>query len=144
LINLNETTIFNGELKGKLSFSVIYKGISLDYGVGGCHACIESGVYNANDDTIILDIDADGLYPCLAIQQGLYPEHLGTEFLDIYAGEIVNVRLAEKKKPKKERDFVIVEGFKLASNGSYGKTNSEDSYLYDPLYKNYNIRTNYD
>ena len=130
----NETTIFNGELKGKLSFSVIYKGISLDYGVGGCHACIKSGVYEANDDIIILDIDADGLYPCLAIQQGLFPEHLGTEFLDIYAGEIVNVRLAEKKKPKKERDFVIVEGFKLAANGSYGKTNSEDSYLYDPLY----------
>lgn len=127
------TVVYNAELKGVLSYSVIYNGIKLDYGVGGCHACIKPGIYEANDDIIILDIDADGLYPCLAIQQDLYPEHL-PGFLDIYAGKIVNVRLAEKKKPKKERDFVIVEGFKLAANGSFGKTNSDDSYLYDPLY----------
>lgn len=60
LVNkFNNTTIFNGELKGKLAFSVIYKGIALDYGVGGCHACIKPGVYTATDDLIILDIDAD-------------------------------------------------------------------------------------
>lgn len=70
----------------------------------------------------------------LAITQGLYPEHLGPEFLDIYDKEIVSKRLAEKKKPKSERDFVIVEGFKLAANGSYGKTNEANSWLYDPLY----------
>ena len=74
------------------------------------------------------------MYPSLAITQNLYPKHLGSEFIDIYDKEIVSVRLKEKKKPKKERDFVIVEGFKLASNGSYGKTNEEKSWLYDPLY----------
>lgn len=57
------------------------------------------------------------LYPSLAIQLGLYPEHLGKEFLEIYDEDIVSVRLAEKIKPKKERDFVIMEGFKLAANG---------------------------
>ena len=128
------TTVYNGELKGALSYSVIYNGIKLDYGVGGCHACIKSGVYESNDEIMILDIDADGLYPSLAINQGLYPQHLGPEFLDIYNGEIVSVRMKEKHKPKKERDFVIVEGFKLASNGFYGKSNSQDSYAYDPLY----------
>ena len=61
----------------------------------------------------------------LAISQGLYPEHLGPGFLDIYDKEIVSVRLKEKKKSKKERDFVIIEGFKLAANGAYGKTNEE-------------------
>ena len=70
----------------------------------------------------------------LAITQGLYPEHLGPQFIDIYWGEIVKKRIEEKKKPKSERDFVIVEGFKLAANGSYGKTNEEKSWLYDPLY----------
>lgn len=70
----------------------------------------------------------------LAITQGLYPKHLGPEFIDIYWGEIVSKRLEEKKKPKSERDFVIVEGFKLAANGSYGKTKEESSWLYDPLY----------
>lgn len=74
------------------------------------------------------------MYPSLAITQGLYPEHLGPEWINIYNGEIVSVRVAEKHKPKAERDFVIVEGFKLAANGSYGKTNEERSWLYDPLY----------
>lgn len=128
------TTVYNGELKGALSYSVIYNGIKLDYGVGGCHACIKSGIYESNEEIMILDIDADGLYPNLAINQGLYPQHLGPEFLDIYNGEIVSVRMKEKHKPKKERDFVIVEGFKLAANGFYGKSNSQDSYAYDPLY----------
>lgn len=58
------------------------------------------------------------MYPSLAITQNLYPKHLGSEFIDIYDKEIVSVRLKEKKKPKKERDFVIVEGFKLAANGT--------------------------
>jgi hypothetical protein len=46
----------------------------------------------------------------------------------------VAVRLAEKAKPKKQRDPVIMEGLKLAANGSYGKSNEESSFLYDPEY----------
>jgi len=126
--------IHNGETKGKVDFSVIYHGIKIDYGTGGAHACIKPGVYDSDDEFGIYDLDIDSLYPMLGITQGLYPEHLGPGFLDIYYGEIVSKRLEEKKKPKKERDFVIVEGFKLAANGSYGKTNEEKSWLYDPLY----------
>lgn len=74
------------------------------------------------------------LYPSLAIQLGLYPNHLGPIFLDIYDKDIVSVRLAEKVKPKKERDLVIMEGYKLAANGIYGKSGEESSSLYDPLY----------
>jgi len=60
LVNqFNSTIVYNGELKGALSCNVIYKGIKLDFGVGGCHACIKPGVYEANEEYIILDIDAD-------------------------------------------------------------------------------------
>lgn len=135
LINtFKNTKIYNGETKGKLAYSVIYHGIKIDYGTGGAHACIKPGVYNADEEYGIYDLDIDSLYPMLAISQGLYPEHLGPGFLDIYDKEIVSVRLKEKKKSKKERDFVIIEGFKLAANGAYGKTNEEKSWLYDPLY----------
>lgn len=135
LINkFSNTIIYNGETKGKVNFSLIYHGIKIDYGTGGAHACIKPGVYDSDDEFGIYDLDIDSLYPMLGITQELYPEHLGPGFLDIYYGEIVSKRLEEKKKPKKERDFVIVEGFKLAANGSYGKTNEEKSWLYDPLY----------
>ena len=130
----SESKIFNGETKNKLGYSVIYNGFKFDYGTGGCHGCISPGVYVSDDKWIILDLDFDAMYPSLAIIQNIYPEHLGPEFIDIYDGEIVSVRIKEKKKPKKERDFVIVEGFKLAANGTYGKSNSNDSFLYDPLY----------
>ena len=129
---IEQTTLIN--TKGEFSFSVIFQGIKIDYGTGGAHACITPGVYESNNEKIIIDADADALYPCLAINQGLYPEHLGPGFLNIYRDEIVYKRIKEKHKPKLERDFVIVEGFKLAANGFYGKTNSDDSYAYDPLY----------
>lgn len=135
LINaFKNTKIYNGETKGKLSHSVIYNGIKIDYGTGGAHACIKPGVYTSDEEFGIYDVDIDSLYPMLAISQGLYPEHLGPGFLDIYGKEIVGVRLSEKKKPKSERNFVIIEGFKLSANGAYGKTNEEKSWLYDPLY----------
>lgn len=132
--DFEKINIYNGVTKDVFSLSVIYHGIKIDYGTGGAHASIKPGVYESDDKWMILDLDIDGMYPNLGITQGLYPEHLGKEFIDIYDGEIVSVRMKEKKKPKKERDFVIVEGFKLAANGSYGKSNSDDSFLYDPLY----------
>lgn len=132
--DFSKINIYNGVTKDVFSLSVIYHGIKIDYGTGGAHASIKPGIYSSDNEWMILDLDIDGMYPNLAITQGLYPEHLGSEFIDIYDGEIVSVRMKEKKKPKKERDFVILEGFKLAANGSYGKSNSDDSFLYDPLY----------
>ena len=135
LVNkFSKLNIFNGVTKGVINESVIYNNIKIDYGTGGAHACIAPGVYKSSDKKMILDLDIDSMYPMLAISQNIYPEHLGSEFIDIYDGEIVSVRLAEKKKPKNSRDFVIMEGFKLAANGTYGKSNEEKSWLYDPLY----------
>lgn len=128
-----ENTIISN-IKGAFSESVTYHGITMDYGTGGLHSCIEPGIYEADDEWMILDEDVGSLYPSLAIQLGLYPEHLGPVFLEIYDKDIVSVRLSEKVKPKKERDMVIMEGYKLAANGIYGKSGEETSPLYDPLY----------
>ena len=121
-------------IKGAFEESVYFHDIQIDYGTGGAHSSCSPGVYEANDYWMILDEDIGSLYPSIAIQLGIYPEHLGKTYLDIYDREIVSVRLAEKVKPKKERDMVIMEGFKLAANGTYGKTGEESSFLYDPLY----------
>ena len=120
--------------KGEFSESVIYHGIKINYGTGGAHSATYPGVYESDDYWIIVDQDVGSLYPSIAIQLGLYPEHLGPEFLEIYDKDIVSVRLAEKIKPKKERDMVIMDGFKLSANGIYGKSGEETSALYDPLY----------
>lgn len=118
------------ELKGSFKYSLDYKGFQFDLGTGGIHGCIKSGVYESTDTHIIVDIDVASLYPSLAIANGLYPEHLGENFVKVYDEGIVQPRL----KAKKEGDKVMNLGFKLSANSVYGKSNSEYSWLYDPLY----------
>jgi hypothetical protein len=120
--------------KGAIEKSIIYKGIRYDYGTGGIHACISSGVYMSDDYYIIKTCDVASLYPNLAIVYGLFIEHLGVESLYVYDQDIVALRMAEKKKPKAEQDKAIVDGFKEAANIFYGKSNDVNSFLYDPLY----------
>ena len=82
---------------------------------------------------MILDLDVSSLYPSVAKSLGLYPEHLGIQFMNQYSG-FIDKRIIEKHKPKDERDNVLIEGYKLVLNGTYGKSNEEKSFLYDPLY----------
>lgn len=109
-------TVNGNDLKGAIELSCIFHGIKIDYGLGGAHSSAKSGIYEANDEWIIYDQDIGSLYPSIAIQLGIYPEHLGIEFRDLYDKDIVSVRLAEKRKPKKERDNVIMSGYKKAAN----------------------------
>ena len=53
--------------------------------------------------------------------------------MELYKGFIED-RLKEKHKPKNERNTTLIEGYKLILNGTYGKSNEESSFLYDPLY----------
>jgi len=122
------------ETKGAIDHSIIYKEIRYDYGTGGIHACIKSGVYESDDKYIIKSLDVASLYPNIPIVYGFWIEHLGEEFLNVYRDNIVMVRLAEKAKPKDQQDKAIVDGYKESANIPYGKSNDENSFLYDPLY----------
>lgn len=133
LLNFFKSTTIN-ETKGAIDKSAIYKGIKYVYGTGGVHAAIKSGVYLSDDTYIIKSLDVASLYPNIPIVERFYPEHLGIAFLDVYENDIVNIRLAEKSKPKELQDKSIVDGYKEAANIPYGKSNDENSFLYDPLY----------
>lgn len=109
--------------------SVIYKGFKYDYGTGGIHGCIESGIYTEDENFIIIDIDVKSFYPNLAITNNFYPQHLGPEFVDIYK-EIFD----ERVNAQKQGDNVTNSGLKLALNGVYGKSNDKFSLFYDPKY----------
>ena len=127
-----KSTCVTGE-KGEFQFSVIYHNYKFDFGLGGSHGCIKPGVYESNDYWMILDLDVSSLYPSIADSLQLYPEQLGIQFMQQYSS-FIKKRIAEKHKPKNERDNVLIEGYKLVLNGCYGKSNEEKSFLYDPLY----------
>ena len=117
-------------LKESFSYSFEYQGFQFDLGTGGIHGCIKQGVYKEDEDYCIVDADVGSLYPSLAITLGLYPEHLGKEFPRIYEENLLKPRLEAKKRGDKVMDL----GYKLSLNSVYGKSNSEFSWLYDPLY----------
>jgi len=119
--------------KGDLTFSEKFRGYQFDYGSGGMHQCIKPGIYLSDETYIIKDLDVTGLYPNLAIANGMYPAHLGDEFFQVYKNDIVDVRTAEKIKGDKG-DKAIVEGFKEAANASYGNSNNKYSWLFDSQY----------
>lgn len=116
--------------KGAFSRSVIYKGFRFDYGTGGLHGCIKPGIYESDDDHVIIDSDVASLYPSIAIQNQLYPEHLGKIFCSVYENEIVRPRLEAKKRG----DKIMADGFKLSANSVYGKSNDKYSFLQDAEY----------
>lgn len=122
------------ETKGSLDYSLIYKNLKYEYGLGGLHACIKPGIYDSDEKYIIKTCDVASLYPNIPIVYNFWIEHLGEEFLTVYRDEIVNVRLAEKVKPKEQQDKAIIDGYKEAANIPYGKSNDVNSFLYDPLY----------
>jgi len=119
--------------KKEEEISVVYKGFEFVYGKGGIHGSVTNKLVEVDNEYVIIDADVASLYPSIAIVNGLYPQHLGPEFKDIYKKEIVDVRLAEKAK-KDKGNKAIVEGFKEASNATYGKSNDIYSWLYDPQY----------
>lgn len=122
------------DTKNDFKYELRFKGYEFHYGAGGIHQCITPGVYLEDDIWIIKDLDVASLYPSIACMNGMYPAHLGKEFFTVYKNNIVDVRLAEKAKPAGERDIAIIEGFKEAANATYGNSNSEYSWLYDPQY----------
>lgn len=117
------------ETKGAVEESVIHKGFKYDFGSGGIHGAIKSGVYKSDSEYIIKSCDVASLYPSLAVVNRLYPEHLGESFCTVYK-RILDLRVLAKSNG----DNVMSDGFKLALNSVYGKSNDVNSFLYDPKY----------
>ena len=131
-LNKIKSTTING-VKGEFALSIVYHGARFDFGQGGAHSCSEPQIWKSDDEWMILDLDVSSLYPSIAKSLGLYPEHLGKLFLNQYVG-FIDDRINEKHKPKIDKDNVLIEGYKLVLNGTYGKSNEEKSFLYDPMY----------
>jgi len=101
-------------------------GLDFHFGTGGIHGSVSAQRF-VEDDRIICDIDVAALYPSIAIVNGLYPEHLGTRFVEEYAKLPV-------ERGKYAKGTVQNAAFKLAANGTYGNSNNAYSVFYDPRF----------
>ena len=102
-------------------------GFDFVFGLGGIHGSLESVVLDSTEEEVIVDLDVSSYYPNLAISNGFYPAHLGTEFCVIYK----NLYEQRKTYPKGSAENAML---KLALNGVYGDSNNKFSVFYDPLF----------
>lgn len=110
-----------GDLKLEINGSVYTMGI------GGLHSTEKRVAHVQDDQYEIYDFDVTSYYPKIILNQGLYPYHLGPNFLRVY-NKIVQARVAAKQKG----DKVTANSLKIVVNGSYGKLGSKFSNLYSP------------
>lgn len=113
-------------LKGAFKYSITHKGVKTDFGFGGVHGATKAGVYEAKDGTIIMTSDVTSFYPNLAIRNKWSPAHIPKqEFCDQYEWFFEERKKIPKKDPK---NYV----YKIILNSTYGLSNDENSFLYDP------------
>ena len=124
----------NGKLakKGTVlsKLNIVYKNLQYDFGSGGLHAAVGNGIWEAQGNHMLVLVDVSSYYPNLSIHLGIFPEHLTEK---CYINTVENM-YDTRMKAKKIGDNESVAGIKLALNGSYGRSNSEFSFMYDPMY----------
>ena len=112
--------------KDGFKHSIKFKGVKTDYGLGGIHGAIDSGVYEAKPGWTIMTSDVTSFYPNLAIKNGFHPAHLPkNEFCELYEWFFEERKKIPKTDPK---NYV----YKIILNSTYGLTGDENSFLYDP------------
>jgi hypothetical protein len=112
--------------KDGFKYTMKYKGVKTDYGLGGIHGATDPGVYEAKPGWTIMTSDVTSFYPNLAIKNGFHPEHLPKkEFCHLYEWFFEERKKIPKSDPK---NYV----YKIILNSTYGLTGDENSFLYDP------------
>ena len=128
LKKFQDIVLYPGETKGGFKYSIKYKGVKTDYGLGGIHGARSSKVYNSTEDMIIMSSDVVSYYPNLAIRNGWAPAHLPKEeFCEQYEWFFEERKKIPKSDPK---NYV----YKIILNSTYGLSNDANSFLYDPQF----------
>jgi hypothetical protein len=107
--------------------SVELDGFAFHFGTGGVHGSRDKSVFRSDAEHVIIDADVTSLYPSIAIEYGLYPEHLGVEFVGVYGG-------MKAERLRHAKGTAQNAALKLALNGTYGNSNNPWSPFYDPQY----------
>ena len=116
------------QTKGGFKYSVSYKGVKTHFGLGGAHGAAKAGVYESDEDNIIMSSDVTSFYPNLAIMNKISPAHLDKKaFCDLYEWFFI-----ERKKIPKSDPMNYV--YKIILNSTYGLSNDKNSFLYDPQF----------
>ena len=115
--------------KHAITFSRNYKNVVREYAEGGLHSFGKAGIYETDDNYVLIDVDFASYYPHLSFRNKLHPEHIPEPiFSKIYEGFYIDRKKYDKKDP---RNYVL----KIILNGSYGLSKDKYAFLYDPKWQ---------
>jgi hypothetical protein len=113
-------------LKGSFKYHINYRSVKTHFGLGGAHGAASKGVYESDDDMLIMSSDVTSFYPNLAIKNKWSPEHFPVDqFCDQYEWFF-----EERKKIPKSNPMNYV--YKIILNSTFGLSNDVNSFFYDP------------
>jgi hypothetical protein len=117
----------------KQEFPFMYHGLQYMIAKGGIHTENTPVLLQSTDTYKLIEFDAGSQYPSSIVKRGLYPAHLGREWLVNYK-RLIEKRLDAKKRGKTDTRYKgIAETLKVSVNGGgFGMTNSTYSVQYDP------------
>lgn len=120
-----EIEITEGKIKGPQHMMKAY-GVKTVYALGGIHGCIDAGIYESDEDSLIVTADVTSFYPNLAIRNKWSPAHIPqAEFCELYEWFFEERKKYDKKNP-------LNYLFKIILNSTYGLSKNQHSFLYDP------------
>lgn len=134
LLRICRTVQFDADSNGKLripaqiaKYKINMSGVDYAIGIGGLHSKEANAYYEATENTRLIDMDVTSFYPSIIIENELFPEKYGRDFIKLYKN-IVADRVNAKRIGNKVRN----ETLKIVINSSFGKFGNRHSTLYSP------------
>lgn len=126
LNNFRKLEIPGHTLKEAFTYTVNYKGMAIDYGVGGIHAFSTPGKYVSDEKVVLKTSDVISYYPNLAIRNKWSPAHISKKaFCEQYEWFFEE----RKKHPKgSAKNYAL----KILLNSTFGLSIDKHSFLSDP------------
>lgn len=125
LNNFKKLEVNGNSLKGAFKYKVKYKGMTIDYGVGGIHGFSKPGIQESTETMVIKTCDVQSYYPNMAIRNKWGPAHIPKQaFCDQYEWFY-----EERKKHPKGSAINYV--FKILLNATFGLSIDKFSFLSD-------------
>lgn len=108
-------------------FSIDIGNSTYRLGIGGLHSSEKNKTHWSDSDAFLVDRDVTSYYPQIILNQELYPEHIGPDFLKVYQ-DMVTRRL----EAKRINDTATAHSLKICINGVFGKFGNRYSKFYSP------------
>lgn len=113
--------------KDAFKYTINYKGIKIDFGLGGVHGSRPPGVYESTSKFSLESADVVSYYPNLIIKNKWSPAHIP---IDIFCTQYEWFFIERLKTSKKDPINYL---FKIILNATFGLSKEKNNPLYDPL-----------